>query len=127
MVNAFGSSTSDARRTSVLEACLRKLDNFIVSEKDVLELANWNAKAPKQVEVPFMPGRVVLQDFTGVPAVVDLAALRSAIIEFGSNCFAHVSAMVAVDDRQLVGIEGIEDVVPQSARFPVARTAHAAS
>src|SRR5215211_5892308 len=57
----------------LLEACLRKVDNFIVTERDVTDLANWNAAAPRQVEVPFMPGRVVLQDFTGVPAVVDLA------------------------------------------------------
>src|SRR5262245_24250978 len=67
----------------LLEACLRKLDNFIVSESHVVDLANWTAAAPKQVEIPFMPGRVVLQDFTGVPAVVDLAALRSAMVRMG--------------------------------------------
>jgi aconitate hydratase len=69
----------------LLEACLRKLDNFIVRDQDVIDLANWNAAAPKQVEVPFMPGRVVLQDFTGVPAVVDLAALRSAMVRMGGD------------------------------------------
>ena len=69
----------------LLEACLRKLDNFIVNESHVRDLANWNAAAPKQVEIPFMPGRVVLQDFTGVPAVVDLAALRSAMVRMGGN------------------------------------------
>jgi aconitate hydratase len=69
----------------LLEACLRKLDNFIVTEAHVTDLANWNAKAPKQVEIPFMPGRVVLQDFTGVPAVVDLAALRSAMVRMGGD------------------------------------------
>src|SRR5258708_1326362 len=69
----------------LLEACLRKLDNFIVSEAHVRDLANWNAKAPKQTEIPFMPGRVVLQDFTGVPAVVDLAALRSAMVRMGGD------------------------------------------
>src|SRR5262249_4456259 len=69
----------------LLEACLRKLDNFIVTEAHVADLANWNAKAPKQVEIPFMPGRVVLQDFTGVPAVVDLAALRSAMVRMGGD------------------------------------------
>jgi aconitate hydratase len=69
----------------LLEACLRKLDNFIVNEAHVTDLANWNAKAPKQVEIPFMPGRVVLQDFTGVPAVVDLAALRSAMVRMGGD------------------------------------------
>ncbi len=69
----------------LLEACLRKLDNFIVNEDHVRDLANWNAKAPKQVEIPFMPGRVVLQDFTGVPAVVDLAALRSEMVRWGGD------------------------------------------
>ncbi|MFN0051665.1 MAG: aconitate hydratase AcnA [Planctomycetales bacterium] len=69
----------------LLEACLRKLDNFIVTESHVVDLANWNAAAPKQVEIPFMPGRVVLQDFTGVPAVVDLAALRSAMVRMGGD------------------------------------------
>ena len=69
----------------LLEACLRKLDNFVVNEQDVRDLANWNAKSPKQVELPFMPGRVVLQDFTGVPAVVDLAALRSAMVRMNGD------------------------------------------
>ena len=44
----------------LVEACLRHVDNFIVTEAHVRELANWNAKAPRQVEIPFMPGRVVL-------------------------------------------------------------------
>ena len=69
----------------LLEACLRKLDNFIVTETHVRDLANWNAKAPKSIEIPFMPGRVVLQDFTGVPAIVDLAALRSAMVRMGGD------------------------------------------
>ena len=64
----------------LLEACLRNVDNFVVNESDVIDLANWNARSPKQVEVPFKLGRVVLQDFTGVPAIVDLAALRSAMV-----------------------------------------------
>jgi aconitate hydratase len=69
----------------LLEACLRKFDNFIVNESHIKDLANWNAKSPQPVEIPFMPGRVVLQDFTGVPAVVDLAALRSAMVRMGGN------------------------------------------
>src|SRR5258708_19037539 len=59
----------------LLEACLRKLDNFIVSESHVRDLANWNAKAPKQTEVPFMPGRVVFTDFPAFPAAFDLPPL----------------------------------------------------
>ena len=69
----------------LLEACLRNVDGFIVSAYDVNNLANWNAAKPAEVEVPFKPGRVVLQDFTGVPAVVDLAALRSAMVRMGGD------------------------------------------
>src|SRR5437763_1569461 len=57
----------------LLESCLRNTDNFIVTEKDVTGLASWNATKVNAVELPFNPARVILQDFTGVPAVVDLA------------------------------------------------------
>ncbi len=69
----------------LLESCLRNVDNFIVNESDVVELANWSADSPKTMEVPFKLGRVVLQDFTGVPAIVDLAALRSAMVRMGGD------------------------------------------
>ncbi|MFN0198993.1 MAG: aconitate hydratase AcnA [Planctomycetaceae bacterium] len=69
----------------LLEACLRRVDGFLVSEDDVVNIAQWNAEKPKEVEIPFLPGRVVLQDFTGVPAVVDLAALRSAMVRMGGD------------------------------------------
>ncbi len=69
----------------LLEACLRTVDGFIVNEEDVKNLATWDAKNVKKVEIPFKPARVVLQDFTGVPAVVDLAALRSAMVRMGGD------------------------------------------
>ena len=69
----------------LLEAMLRNVDGFVVTNDDVLALANWNAKKPEPVEVPFMPGRVVLQDFTGVPCVVDLAAMRDAMKRLGGD------------------------------------------
>jgi len=69
----------------LLEAMLRNVDGFIVTQDDVAGLANWNAKQPASAELPFMPGRVVLQDFTGVPAVVDLAAMRSAMRRAGGD------------------------------------------
>ena len=69
----------------LLENALRNLDNFEVTEDSVREIANWNAAAPQPIEIPFKPARVVLQDFTGVPAVVDLAALRSAMDRFGAD------------------------------------------
>jgi aconitate hydratase len=69
----------------LLEALLRNVDGFVVNEEDVANLAKWEAKNVNQVELPFKPGRVVLQDFTGVPAVVDLAALRSAMVRMGGD------------------------------------------
>ncbi len=69
----------------LLENALRNLDNFQVNEEAVQNLANWEAKAPKQVEIPFKPARVILQDFTGVACVVDLAALRSAMVRMNGE------------------------------------------
>jgi aconitate hydratase len=63
----------------VLEAVLRNYDDKTVSERDVKTLSNWNAKAPAQEEIPFIVARIVLQDFTGVPLLVDLAAMREAV------------------------------------------------
>ncbi|MEI7657323.1 MAG: aconitate hydratase AcnA [Phycisphaerae bacterium] len=69
----------------LLESMLRNLDGFVVTADDVAGLANWNAKAPAKEEIPFMPARVVLQDFTGVPCVVDLAAMRDAMKRLGGD------------------------------------------
>ncbi|MEO8350876.1 MAG: aconitase family protein, partial [Chthoniobacteraceae bacterium] len=69
----------------VLESVLRNCDGQKVSEDDVKTLANWNAKAPKPVEIPFVVARVVLQDFTGVPLLVDLAAMRSCVQRLGRD------------------------------------------
>ena len=60
----------------LLEAVLRNVDGELVTADDVKNLAAWNAASPRDVELPFMPARVILQDFTGVPAVVDLASMR---------------------------------------------------
>ena len=69
----------------LLEACLRNVDGFVVTAEDVTALAGWTAESTNPAEIPFKPGRVVLQDFTGVPAVVDLAALRSAMVRLGGD------------------------------------------
>jgi aconitate hydratase len=63
----------------VLESVLRNCDGKKIAEKDVVSLANWNAKDPAKVEIPFVVARIVLQDFTGVPLLVDLAAMRAAV------------------------------------------------
>ncbi len=69
----------------VLEAVLRNFDGKIVEESDVRELANWKAGAERTEEVPFHVARVLLQDFTGVPLLVDLAAMRSAVARMGRD------------------------------------------
>ena len=63
----------------VLESVLRNCDGKKVQRKDIETLAKWNAKKPANEEIPFVVARIVLQDFTGVPLVVDLAAMRSAV------------------------------------------------
>jgi len=69
----------------LLEAVLRHCDGDLVTEEDVAALAGWKAEKPVAREVPFKPARVILQDFTGVPAVVDLAAMRSAMKRLGGD------------------------------------------
>ena len=69
----------------LLESALRNCNDFDVMAKDVVKLATWEAKKPAQVEIPFKPARVILQDFTGVPALVDLAAMRSAMKRMGGD------------------------------------------
>jgi aconitate hydratase len=69
----------------VLESVLRNCDGKKVRRKDVETLANWNAKKPANEEIPFVVARIVLQDFTGVPLVVDLAAMRSAVKKLGGD------------------------------------------
>src|SRR5688500_12580358 len=69
----------------LLENLLRNEDGVAVQEKDVLGLASWNPKAAPETEIAFHPARVVLQDFTGVPAVVDLAAMRDAMAAMGGD------------------------------------------
>jgi aconitate hydratase len=69
----------------VLESVLRNCDGKKVAEKDVVALANWNAKEPANEEIPFVVARIVLQDFTGVPLLVDLAAMRAAVAKLNAD------------------------------------------
>ena len=81
---------------TILEALLRTCDDYEVTEQDVRNLATWNAAKPAAVEVPFKPSRVVLQDFTGVPCVVDLAAMRAAMKRLGGDA-NKINPLVPVD------------------------------
>jgi aconitate hydratase len=80
----------------ILEAILRHYDGQIISKEDVVNLANWDAQNFVAHEIPYKPARVLLQDFTGVPAVVDLAALRSAMHRLGGDP-NRINPLIPVD------------------------------
>jgi aconitate hydratase len=80
----------------LLEAVLRNVDGELVHDEDVKRLAAWHAPAPLDVELPYMPARVILQDFTGVPAVVDLASMRGAVSKLGADP-KRINPLVPVD------------------------------
>ncbi|MGD7653575.1 MAG: aconitate hydratase [Verrucomicrobiales bacterium] len=80
----------------VLESLLRNNDGLKVTDKDVANLANYNAKSPGDYEIPFVVSRIVLQDFTGVPLLVDLAAMRSAVDAMGKDA-KMIEPLVPVD------------------------------
>ncbi len=80
----------------VLESVLRNCDGKKVRQDDVRTLAKWNAKAPANEEIPFVVARIVLQDFTGVPLLVDLAAMRSTVARLGGNA-KIIEPLVPVD------------------------------
>jgi aconitate hydratase len=80
----------------LLEAVLRNVDGELVTDEDVRNLGAWNASTPKDVELPYMPARVILQDFTGVPAVVDLASMRGAVKRLGADP-KRINPLVPVD------------------------------
>ena len=83
----------------LLESCLRHCGKGIVTDEDVQSLTSYDATNVGEVEIPFTPGRVVLQDFTGVPAVVDLAAMRSAVVRItgDSASASKVNPLVPCD------------------------------
>jgi aconitate hydratase len=80
----------------LLEAVLRQYDGFAITEDDVTSLAGWQPQQADRPEVPYKPARVILQDFTGVPSVVDLATLRSAIHRLGGDP-RRINPVIPVD------------------------------
>ena len=80
----------------LLENVLRNHDGQLVTEEDVLTIAGWNPVDLPKREVPFMPARVLLQDFTGVPAIVDMASMRSAVQRMGGDP-RRINPVVPVD------------------------------
>ena len=79
----------------LLESVLREANDYDVRREDVETVARWSATNP-EVEIPFKPARVILQDFTGVPAVVDLAAMRTAMVSLGGDP-SKINPLIPVD------------------------------
>jgi len=93
----------------LLESALRKCDGFLVNEDDVKRIASWSPKMMPE-EIPFSPSRVILQDFTGVPAIVDIAALRDAMTELGgdpSKVNPQVPVDLVIDHSVQVDVSGL--------------------
>ena len=93
----------------LLESALRKCDGFLVNEADVRRIAQWSPEMTP-AEIPFSPSRVILQDFTGVPALVDIAALRDAMRELGgdpSKVNPQVPVDLVVDHSVQVDVSGL--------------------
>ena len=101
----------------VLESVLRNCDGRKVQEANVRELAGWQAKADRTAEIPFVVARIVLQDFTGVPLLVDLAAMRSAVARLGGNpklIEPLVPVDLVVDHSVQVDTNGTPDAFAQN-------------
>ena len=108
----------------LLEAVLRSVDGELVTDDDVKNLGAWNAAAPRDVELPFMPARVILQDFTGVPAVVDLASMRAAVKRLGADpkkINPLVPVDLVVDHSVQVDVFGSPDALRRNAEIEFAR------
>ncbi len=108
----------------LLEAVVRRCDGRLIREKDVAALAAWQPKATERPEIPFMPARVILQDFTGVPAVVDLAAMRSAMQRLGgdpSKINPLVPVDLVIDHSGQVDVFGIENALRSNAEIEFVR------
>ena len=101
----------------VLESVLRNCDGQKVTEENIRQLAGWQAKAQRTEEIPFTVARIVLQDFTGVPLLVDLAAMRSAAARLGKNpkiIEPLVPVDLVVDHSVQVDFAGSEDAMAKN-------------
>jgi aconitate hydratase len=96
----------------MLESLLRNHDGMKVKDEDITALAQWNPQKPSDNDVPFIVARVLLQDFTGVPLLVDLAAMRDAVASQGAKAGLiepHVPVDLVVDHSVQVDRSGTSD------------------
>jgi aconitate hydratase len=108
----------------LLEALLRNCEGSRVTEEDVQALARWQAKGTAEREIPFMPARVILQDFTGVPAIVDLAAMRETMKRLGGDpgrINPLIPADLVIDHSVQVDVFGIGEALQRNAEIEFIR------
>jgi len=101
----------------LLESAVRNADDFEVTKADVESILNWKVTSKQDVEIPFKPARVLLQDFTGVPSVVDLAAMRSCVQRLGGDPNAinpQVPADLVIDHSVQVDVVRSKDAVQKN-------------
>ena len=108
----------------LLENALRNQDGRHFQPEDVQNLASWDARNHRAVEIPFSPARVILQDFTGVPSLVDLAALRSAMARMGGDpqkINPQVPVDLVIDHSVQVDVFGSPDAIARNAEMEFVR------
>ena len=108
----------------LLENMVRNLDNKIITKEHVLALSKWVPNSKDKAEIPYIPSRVLLQDFTGVPAMVDLAALRSAMERAGgdlSRINPVVPADLVIDHSIQVDFYGTKDAIQKNEEIEMER------
>eukprot|EP00897_Mesotaenium_endlicherianum_P009974 jgi/Mesen1/9004/ME000563S08327 len=108
----------------LLESAVRNCDNFQVAPADIEKILDWEKTAPQQVEIPFKPARVILQDFTGVPAVVDLAAMRDAMKQLGGDPDAInplIPVDLVIDHSVQVDVHGTQNAVQKNQEMEFSR------
>ena len=108
----------------LVENLLRKLDGHVVKESDLANIVNWQKRYAMPVEIPYHPARVLMQDFTGVPAVVDLAAMRDAVKTLGadpSRVNPLVPTELVVDHSIQVDHFGTEDALEKNVALEYSR------
>src|SRR5919106_257977 len=108
----------------LLENLLRCEDGVNVTQDDIAALANWDPKAEPDTEIAFTPARVLMQDFTGVPCVVDLAAMREAMVDLGGDP-ARVNplapAELVIDHSIVADVFGVPDAFLRNAELEFTR------
>ncbi|GIN84152.1 aconitate hydratase A [Heyndrickxia sporothermodurans] len=110
----------------LLESVLRQLDGRVITKEHVENLSKWGSEEVKDAEVPFKPSRVILQDFTGVPAVVDLASLRKAMADLGGNpdkINPEIPVDLVIDHSVQVDKYGTADALKANMDFEFERNA----